>query len=127
METPGTETAPKSGCCPIHCVLPLVAACLVGGICRINLTPHPHPAGKPQVEGNLHDKSFLLSGSFPSTKRLRAQPLFPDTPAVAGPICASFIHSLENRTFNSLRAGVADSGGQSPEPALLWPQDRGRA
>ncbi|KAL4673481.1 hypothetical protein H8959_017415 [Pygathrix nigripes] len=46
--------------------------------------------------GNLHDKSFLLSGSFPCTKLLGAQPLFPDTPAGAGPICASFIHSLVN-------------------------------
>lgn len=32
-------------------VLPLVAASVVRGICKISLTPHPHPAEKLLVEG----------------------------------------------------------------------------
>lgn len=35
----------------LHCVLPVVAVSPVGGICEINLTPHPHPAEKLQVAG----------------------------------------------------------------------------
>lgn len=33
----------------LHSVLPMVAVSPVGGICEINLTPHPHPTEKLQV------------------------------------------------------------------------------